>query len=81
MNTLVNYLSTEDNKILTDNGAEAYKSTMNAVLDLFALGGSYRNRSDDEVILLFSKAYDEDPDLALKCLFYLRNIRGGKLVA
>jgi len=77
MNTLVNYLVNEDNKTLTDNGAAAYKSTMNAVLDLFALGGSYRNRSDDEVILLFSKAYDENPDLALKCLFYLRNARGG----
>lgn len=77
MNTLVNYLETENSKILTENGAEAYKSTMDAVLDLFALGGSYRNRSDDECMLLFSRAYDEDPDLALKCLFWLRNTRGG----
>lgn len=81
MNTLLKGLKEEDNIALTANGALAYKSTMNKVYDLFALGGAYRNKSDADCILLFKEAYEENPELALKCLFYLRDIRGGKLVA
>lgn len=60
----------------TEKSALAFKSTLSKVYDMFAFGGAYRNRSDEDVILLFSEAYDENPDLALKCLFYLRDIRG-----
>ena len=69
------------NYIHTENGAVAHKSTMNAVLDLFSMGGAYRNRTDAEVEALFGDAYRQNRDLALKCLFYLRDVRGGKLVA
>ena len=62
----------------TENGAGAYKSTLNKVLDMFALGGAYRNRSDDDCIKLFQDAWREDPNLALKCLFYIRDCRGGQ---
>lgn len=77
MNTLLKDLKEEENIALTANGAPAYKSTMNKLYDLFALGGAYRNRSDEDCILLFKEAYEENPELALKCLFYLRDIRGG----
>lgn len=78
MNTLLKGLKEEENIALTANGAPAYKSTMNKLYDLFALGGAYRNRSDEDCILLFKEAYKENPELALKCLFYLRDIRGGQ---
>ena len=78
MNTLLKGLKEEENITLTANGAPAYKSTMNKLYDLFALGGAYRNRSDEDCILLFKEAYEENPELALKCLFYLRDIRGGQ---
>lgn len=77
-NSFLNGLQSETNFVTTENGAVAHKSTLSAVLDMFALGGSYRNRSDEDCILLFKNALEEDEILALKCLFYLRDIRGGQ---
>ena len=74
-------LKQANNYKLTTNGATTHASTLNGLMDLFAMGGSYRNRSDDDCITLFKKAFEEDASYALKCLFYLRDIRGGKLVA
>lgn len=78
MNRLLYELKQADNKTFTENGAITYKSTLNGLLDLFGLGAAYRSRSDEDCILLFSKAFDEDPVYALKCLFYLRDVRGGQ---
>lgn len=61
----------------TENGATKHLTTKSALLDLFALGGSYRNRSEDDVILLFKKAFEENEEYAMKCLFYLRDCRSG----
>ena len=66
---------------LTENGAVKRVTTKSDLLDMFALGGAYRNRSDEDCILLFKKALEENEVYALKCLFYLRDVRGGKLVA
>lgn len=76
MNTFINELEKKFNTKYTENSATALRSTLSKVYDMFAFGGAYRNRSDEDVIRLFSEAYDENPDLALKCLFYLRDIRG-----
>ena len=60
----------------TENGDLAYKSTGSACLDFFSLcGGMRRNLSD--LSKLFVKAYAENPAVAIKILFYMRNIRGG----
>ena len=62
----------------TENHAIKHKTTKSAILDMFAMCGSYRNRTDEDCILAFKNALDEDISLAMKCLFYLRDIRGGQ---
>ena len=78
MNTFMNGLKDATNFTYTENGAITHKTTKSNLLDMFALGGAYRNRSDEDCILLFKKAFEEDEVYALKCLFYLRDARGGQ---
>ena len=80
-NRFMNGLASQANLTYTENGARTYRSTNSKLLDMFAMGGAYRVRSDEDVILLFKNAYKENPVYALKCLFYLRDVRGGKLFA
>ena len=78
MNELLKGLQEASNKTRTANGAITYSSTLTKVYDLFAQGGAMRGASADDCIRMFAQAYDEDPTMALKCLFYLRDIRGGQ---
>ena len=78
MNEFLKAMKEETNYDYTENGGIKHTSTLNKVLDMFAMGGSMRNRSEDDIIAMFAAAYDEDPTLALKCLFYLRDVRGGQ---
>ena len=78
MNTFMAGLKEVNNFGFTENGAIKRNSTMNNVLDLFAMGAAYRTRTDEDCILLFKNAFDEDPVHALKCLFYIRDVRGGQ---
>lgn len=78
LNTFINELENTYNYKFTENGAIAHRSTGSKVYDLFAFGGAYRQRSEEDCLLLFKNAFNEDPDLALKCLFYLRDCRGGQ---
>lgn len=78
MNTFLNGMKTAANYTLTENGAVTHKSTMDGLMDLFAMGAAYRSRTDEDVIMLFKDAFDADPVYALKCLFYIRDVRGGQ---
>jgi len=75
---LFDALENEMNYGLTENGAVKHITTKNAILDMFAMCGSYRNRSDEDCIVAFKKALAEDVSLAIKCLFYIADCRGGQ---
>lgn len=77
-NVFMNGMKNATNYTYTENGALTHKSTMSGLLDLFAMGAAYRTRTNEDVIMLFKNAYDEDPTYALKCLFYIRDVRGGQ---
>lgn len=82
-----------NNKTTTGNGEVAYKSTLNPLIDFYYLAPAmfpaeqnkttfdYFNEENTEVIDLFAKAFQENPDLAFRLLLELRDIRspiGGK---
>ena len=77
MSNLLNGIKNELNYAETFNGGTAYKSTLNGVLDLFAMGGALRCREKQDKIDLFYRAFEEDKLLAMKCLFYLRDREEG----
>lgn len=62
---------------LTENGAVTNDSTLDANLDYFSLAGAMRDRATDTQEL-FAKAYATNPLVALRTLFYLRDVRGGQ---
>lgn len=67
----------ESNRTLTENGAVTLKSTLSCCVDLFASIGALRFESPVEAVTLFERAYIENRDIAMKILFYARDIRGG----
>lgn len=67
------------NRKLTENGAVAYSTLSNDLLDLFATIGALRSRSEQDIEMKFSRAFAQDRLLATKMLFYCGNIRGGGL--
>lgn len=77
MSTLVQSINKKQTITRTENGARSYSTSLNANLDLFFMGGAFRNRSENELIALVGKAISEDKNLALKVLAYIRDARGG----
>ena len=74
---MLQYLKQESNKTFTENGAATLKTTESDCLDLFATIGAIRRESDDEIAARFMRAFAEDRDIAMKLLFFARDIRGG----
>ncbi len=70
-------LKNEANKTYTENGAFTHRSTGKDCLDLFATVGALRRESEKEIVDRFLRAYTEDADIAMKILFYARDVRGG----
>lgn len=77
MSTFLKELKKNASKTRTLNGAVTYSTTSDACLDLFSVAGGMRYRSAYDQIRLFDKAYIENPELAMKLLFYIRDIREG----
>ena len=74
---MLNYLKQEANKTATENGAATHITTESDCLDLFATIGALRRESDSEIVTRFVRAYSENRDIAMKLLFFARDIRGG----
>ena len=74
---MLQYLRNTANRTLTENGAATLRTTGDECLDLFATIGALRNAPADEITARFLRAYAENSDLAMKLLFYARDIRGG----
>ena len=74
---MLNELKIEANRTLTENGAATLRTTGSDCLDLFATIGALRNAEASEIVARFMRAYAEDPDMAMKTLFFARDIRGG----
>lgn len=61
----------------TFNWAVTHKSTLNACLDLFFIAWASRTMKEKEILKLFTLAFNEDKNIALKILFWARDIRWG----
>jgi hypothetical protein len=65
------------NVTLTDNGMITNPTSLNKCVDLFFSIGSMRGKSKDKVVNLFNEAYNENPLVASKILFWVRDVRSG----
>lgn len=70
MNKFIEAMTTKDAK--TTNGALTNSTSLNACLDFFSVAGSRKDLKES-----FYKAFGEDPELAIKILFWSRDCRGG----
>lgn len=69
----------ESRRKYTENGAKAYSSTGNPLLDLFSSIGAMRAAAENTIETLLSEAYDANPLLTTKAMFYTRDIRGERV--
>lgn len=72
MNQFLNKIQQRDT--LTENGALSNSTTQSAILDYFAKCGTYRNRSMEEISADYSRMWAENPELALRAMFYVRMV-------
>ena len=73
-NSLVDALRTKDNQ--TENGMVTNSSSLNACVDLFFTIGAMRGQDKKRLVVNFSKAFNENPLVALRTMFWARDIRG-----
>ena len=74
---MLKHLKQEANSTFTENGAVTNITTNSDCLDLFATIGALRRQSDNEIEDRFIRAFTENRDIAMKLLFFARDIRGG----
>ena len=67
----------EANVLVSENGGKGYRTTGKALLDLNFSTASLRSKDESEIIFKWNTAFAENPEYALKWLFFARDIREG----
>jgi hypothetical protein len=62
---------------ITENGMTTNTTSLNYNVDLFFKAGAMRAADEDAILSLVSKAWNEDPTICLRILFWARDVRGG----
>lgn len=75
MNRFVDTIGTNDT--VTENLMTTHSTSLSALVDYFGIAGSARKMSEKDLVAYFSKAFAEDKNLAMKLLFWTRDVRGG----
>lgn len=68
----------DDNKILTQNGAVAYASAGDTLVDFSYSASNLRNKTPEQIMALFERCYIDNPMLATKMMFQMGDVREGK---
>jgi hypothetical protein len=63
--------------VQTENGMATNSSSLDSVVDLFYNIGAMRGQDKERLISNFSLAFNQDPNRAMKILFWARDVRGG----
>ena len=71
------HITLTDRKKVTENGAVGFETSKSALVDLNFAVASLRNAEEAAIIRKFIVAFNEDRVLAMKWLFFLRDVRGG----
>lgn len=77
LTTYIDPNSPFNNLTMTANGANAYKTSGSKLVDINFAIGELRSASEENIIKKFRDAFDENPEFALKWLFWLRDVREG----
>lgn len=70
-------INNENKWTKTWNGEDALRTTSSKCLDFFGRAGAMRSTNKTDKLNTFDAAFKEDKDIAVKLLFYTRDIRGG----
>ena len=65
-----------DQVAITENGAVGFKTSGKALCDINFAASSLRGVEESKILKMWQEAYAEDPVVAIKWLFMLRDIRG-----
>jgi Domain of unknown function (DUF2828) len=74
---LLNAMYKETSYTETENGALTFSRSSSALLDFYAQAGATR-KTPERGLELFKTAFSEDRLIAIKLLFYFRDVRGGQ---
>lgn len=67
-----------ENRTFTENEMPTNETSLDANVDFFGSIASARSWDEFDIIQAFDNAMDENPLIAMKTLFYARDIRGGQ---